>query len=72
MSGSLADRPRCGWISGGRWCRAKQSFKDKRVPKREFGNEEIKGIHHRFEEEVSELKGKATKLRQQVIAAYYF
>ena len=32
----------------------------------------IKGIHHGFEEEVSQLKDKATKLRQQIIAAYHF
>ena len=31
----------------------------------------IKGIHHGFEEEVSQLKDKATKLRQQIIAAYH-
>jgi hypothetical protein len=31
-----------------------------------------KGIHHGFEEEVSQLKAKATKLCQQIIAAYHF
>jgi hypothetical protein len=32
----------------------------------------IKGIHHGFEEEISQLKSKATKLRQQIIATYHF
>jgi hypothetical protein len=32
----------------------------------------IKGIRHGFEEEVSQLKNKATKLRQQIAVAYHF